>query len=99
MLKPLALLISALSILAVGLASEPADTPQFQSSFMRVELALDQPALTSTCGRFVGHPKARQEPLAHARANPTNLTRCGAPAGGSNIGSPMHQGCAARMDF
>jgi len=63
MLKPLALLISALSILAVGLANEPVDTPQFQSSFMRVELALDQPAWTVLVIDSLGTQKLAKNPL------------------------------------
>src|SRR5208283_4336257 len=63
MLKRLALLIPALSILAVGLANEPADTPQFQSSFMRVELASDQPALTVLAVDSLGTKKLAKNPL------------------------------------
>ena len=63
MLKPLALLISALSILPMGLANEPVDTPQFQSSFMRVELALDQPALTVLAVDSLGTQKLAKNPL------------------------------------
>ncbi len=63
MLKPLALLISALSILAVGLANELVDTPQLQSSLMRVELALDQPALTVLAVDSLGTRKLAKNPL------------------------------------
>ena len=63
MLKPLALLISVLSILAAGLANEPVDPPQFQSSFLRVELALDQPALTVLSVDSLGTHKLAMNPL------------------------------------
>ena len=63
MLKPLALVISVLLILAVGSANEPADTPQFQSAFLRVELALDQPALTVLAVDSLGTKKLAKNPV------------------------------------
>ena len=63
MMKRLALLIPALLILAPGMANEPVDAPQFQSSFMRVELAADQPAFTVLAVDSLGTKKLAKNPL------------------------------------
>ena len=63
MLKRLAFLIPALSVFALGLASGPGDAPQFQSSFLRVELAADQPALTVLAVDSLGKRKLTKNPL------------------------------------
>jgi hypothetical protein len=56
-------------ILASLVAKEPVETPQFQSSFMRVELAPDQPAFTVLAVDSLGTKKLRKNPL-RAPANP-----------------------------
>ena len=63
MLKRLAVLISVMFILRLGVAKEPGDAPHFQSSFMRVELAPDQPAFTALAVDSLGTKKLTQNPL------------------------------------
>lgn len=63
MLKRLALLVFALLVLALGLANEPVGTPQFQSSFLRVELSADQPAFTVLTVDSLGTKKLTKNPL------------------------------------
>src|ERR1039458_5759088 len=63
MLKRLALLISVIFILALGVAKEPGDTPQFRSSFLRVELAPDQPAFTVLTVDSLGTKKLAKNPV------------------------------------
>ncbi len=63
MLKRLSLLFSLLFILALGIAKEPIDAPQLQSAFMRVELALDQPAFTVLAIDSLGTKKLAKNPL------------------------------------
>jgi hypothetical protein len=63
MLKRLALLISVLFIFTVCMASEPVAAPQFQSSFLRVELALNQPAFTVLAVDSLGKKKLAKNPL------------------------------------
>src|ERR1035438_10170683 len=63
MLKRFALLIPALLTLPLGLAKEPVDKLQFQSSFMRVELAPDRPAFTVLTVDSLGSKKLTGNPL------------------------------------
>ena len=95
MLKPLALLISVAFILSTAVAKGPDDTPQFQSSFMRVELAPAQPEFTVLAVDSLGTKKLTTNPL-RAPAKPDNryeLRRVGRrfeyrPAGASS-GPPV----------
>ena len=63
MLNRLALLITALFVFTFGVASEPVAAPQFQSSFLRVELAADQPAFTVLTVDSLGKSKLTKNPL------------------------------------
>ena len=51
------------------MANEPGDAPQFQSSFLRVELASDQPAFTVLTVDSLGTKKLAKNPL-RPPANP-----------------------------
>ena len=63
MLKRLELLISVLFIFTLGMANEPVQAPQFQSSFLRVELAPNQPAFTVLAVDSLGKKKLNRNPL------------------------------------
>jgi hypothetical protein len=63
MLKRLELLISVFFIFTVCMASEPIAAPQFQSSFLRVELAPNQPAFTVLAVDSLGKKKLAKNPL------------------------------------
>jgi hypothetical protein len=63
MLKRLALLIPVLFLLTLGMANEPVAAPQFQSSFLRVELAPNQPAFTVLAVDSLGKKKLTRNPL------------------------------------
>ena len=63
MLKRLALLISVLFVFTLCMASEPVAAPQFQSSFLRVELAPNQPAFTVLAVDSLGKKKLNRNPL------------------------------------
>jgi len=79
MLKRLSLLISFLSLVALVVAKEPVDAPQVQSAFLRVELALDQPAFTVLAVDSLGTKKLAKNPLrAPAKVDtPYELRRAG----------------------
>ena len=72
MLKRLALLISVLFIFSLGMANEPVVAPQFQSSFLRVELAPNQPAFTVLAVDSLGKKKLNRNPL-RAPAEPSKF--------------------------
>ena len=72
MLKRLALLISVLFIFGLGMANEPVVAPQFQSSFLRVELAPNQPAFTVLAVDSLGKKKLNRNPL-RAPAEPSKF--------------------------
>jgi hypothetical protein len=72
MLKRLALLISVLFIFTLGMANEPVVAPQFQSSFLRVELAPNQPAFTVLAVDSLGKKKLNRNPL-RAPAEPSKF--------------------------
>ena len=63
MLKKLSLSFALLFIFVSGMAKEPAGAPQFQSAFLRVELAMDQPAFTVLAVDSLGTNKLAQNPL------------------------------------
>ena len=63
MSKQIAFLIPALLTLALSLAKEPVYKLQFQSSFMRVELAPDRPAFTVLTVDSLGSKKLTGNPL------------------------------------
>jgi hypothetical protein len=63
MLKRWSVLISILFIFTACMASEPVATPQFQSSFLRVELAPNQPAFTVLAVDSLGKKKLAKNPL------------------------------------
>ena len=63
MFKVFRLIIPALLVLSITAAKEPKTTPQFKSSFMRVELAPDQPALTALAVDSLGKNKLSLVPL------------------------------------
>ena len=63
MLKRLALLISVPFLFSLGVAKEPAAAPQFQSSFLRIELASDQPAFSVLAVDSLGKKKLEKNPL------------------------------------
>ena len=72
MLKRLALLISVPFIFTLGMANEPVVAPQFQSSFLRVELAPNQPAFTVLAVDSLGKKKLNRNPL-RAPAEPSKF--------------------------
>jgi len=63
MLKRLALLIPVLFLFSTGLARDAAASPQFQSSFLRIELAPNQPAFTVLMVDSLGKKKLDRNPL------------------------------------
>jgi len=63
MMKRLAILICAFSILTISMADEPAGTPQFKSAFMRVALSADQPAFTVLTVDSLGTKKLEKNSL------------------------------------
>jgi hypothetical protein len=63
MLKRLAPLIPVLFLFSLGMAKDPAPAPQFQSSFLRIELAPDQPAFTVLTVDSLGKKKLAKNPL------------------------------------
>ena len=63
MLKRRFLLFSFFLVSALGVGKEPANAPQLQSAFMRVELALDQPAFTVLSVDSLGTNKLERNPL------------------------------------
>jgi hypothetical protein len=63
MTKQLMSLISALLLAGSGVAGQPAKTPQYQSAFVRVELAPDQPAFVALSVDSLGKSKLSVNPL------------------------------------
>jgi len=63
MLWRLTFLIPVLFIFTLGKANQPTGVPQFQSSFLRVELAPDQPAFTVLTVDSLGKKKLAKNPL------------------------------------
>src|SRR5271157_3732992 len=63
MLKCFRTLIPALSLAATVLAAQPNGTLQYQSAFMRVEMASDQPAFVSFTVDSLGKNKLSANPL------------------------------------
>ena len=63
MLKRLSLLFVILIYLVQGMGTEPVEPPRFQSTFLRVELAVDQPALTVLAVDSLGTKKLAKNPL------------------------------------
>src|SRR5271157_1433139 len=63
MLKCFRTLIPALSLAATVLAAQPNGTLQYQSAFMRVELASDQPAFVAFTVDSLGKNKLSSNPL------------------------------------
>jgi len=57
------LLIPALLVFSIAAAKDPTATPQFQSSYMHVELARDQPAFTALAVDSLGKNKLSLVPL------------------------------------
>lgn len=55
--------MSALLLLGAGLKGEPSEAPQYESDFMRVELAPDQPAFVSITVDSLGKRKLGVSPL------------------------------------
>jgi hypothetical protein len=63
MLKRFTVLIPVLFLLTLGMANEPAVAPQFQSSYLRVELSPNQPAFTVLAVDSLGKKKLSKNPL------------------------------------
>ncbi len=63
MLKKIIPLIPALLLAAAGFAKDAGNAPQFESAFMRVELASDQPAVTALSVDSLGKKKLGPSPL------------------------------------
>jgi hypothetical protein len=63
MLKRLAALLSAALMSCVASAAEPTGAPQYQSAFMRAELAADQPAFVALALDSLGKSKLSMSPL------------------------------------
>jgi hypothetical protein len=55
--------VPALLVLTIAVAKEPANAPQYQSSFMRMEMAPDQPAFTALSIDSLGKSKLGLNPL------------------------------------
>jgi hypothetical protein len=79
LLKRLILPISFLSLIALCGADESVNLPQFQSAFLRIELASDQPAFSTLAVDSLGKKKLAKNPLrAPAKpAKPYELRRIG----------------------
>ena len=63
MLKRVVLIVLFLMIPAWGLAVQPAEAPHFQSAFLRVELASNQPNFTVLAVDSLGKKKLERNPL------------------------------------
>ena len=63
MAKTFALVVSLLVGFSVTAAKEPAAAPQFESSFLRVALAPDQPIFTELAVDSLGTGKLSMDPL------------------------------------
>jgi hypothetical protein len=61
--------VPAILVLSIAAAKEPTTAPHYQSSFLRVELAPDQPAFTTLAVDSLGKNKFSLNPLRHPRAS------------------------------
>lgn len=70
---------------SVSSSNEPANTPHFQSAFLRVELAADQPAFTALTVDSLGTKKLGKNPL-RPPGKPGQKYELRRVGGNSNIG-------------
>ena len=79
--------------LAFGMAKEPAANPQYQSAFMRVELAAHQPSFVALAVDSLGQKKLSANPLRLPAANATKyeITHAGSKIEYRPVGAPASE--------
>ncbi|HVA00758.1 MAG TPA: hypothetical protein VMV34_03790 [Terriglobia bacterium] len=87
--------------LAFGMAKEPAANPQYQSAFMRVELAAHQPSFVALAVDSLGQKKLSANPLRLPAANATKyeITHAGSKIEYRPVGAPASEPPAWTFEF